>query len=169
LPACSVTADRRATLTPVKLGELIEKRAVELGGRRRLTYREMSARAKAGGYTLNETTINAWVKHPLPNPPTKRSMLALAYALEVDFADVMRAVADSMIGDDSELVEVADEPHVRAWVTIAEGRTAAERAQMIGVMRSVAAALDASRARETDTGITHIEDAGRSRRSRGSR
>jgi hypothetical protein len=43
----------------VKLGELIGKRAVELGGRRRLTYREMSARAKAGGYTLNETTINA--------------------------------------------------------------------------------------------------------------
>jgi hypothetical protein len=160
----------------VKLGELIEKRAVELGGRRRLTYRELSARAKAGGYTLNETTINAWVRHPLDEPPRRRSMEALALALDVDFPVVVQAVAESMVGDGVELAEVVDAPHVRAWVTLTEGRSDAERAQMLDMMRSVAGMLDASRSRETDaeagdpdTRVTHIDDAGRSRRSRESR
>jgi hypothetical protein len=176
LPARSAAADRHATLRPVKLGELIEKRAIELGGRRRLSYRELSARAKAVGYTLNETTINAWVRHPLDEPPRRRSMEALAVALDVDFPVVVQAVAESMVGAGVELAEVADAPHVRAWVTLTEGRSDAERAQMLDMMRSVAGMLDASRARETDTAggdpdtrVTHIDDAGRSRRSRESR
>lgn len=153
----------------VKLGELIEKRAVELGGRRRLTYREMSARAKAVGYTLNETTINAYVKHPLTERPTVRTMEALAVALAVDFDIVVAASANSMMRRGEELVQVADTPHVQAWVTLTEGRSDAEREHMVEAARLVAAVLDASRARETDADVTNIEDAGRPKRSRHSR
>lgn len=154
----------------MKLGELIEKRAVELGGRRRLTYREMSARARAGGYTLNETTINAYVKHPLDESPKRRTMHALAYVLDVPYRAIRAAVYESMAEDDEvDVVEVADEPHVQAWVTLSKDRTDAERAQMIAMMRSVAGMLDATRARETDTGITNIGDAGRPHISRRSR
>lgn len=155
------------------LGELIKKRAVELGGRKRLTYRELSARARAQGYALAEGTITDFANHPLVEPPRRRTMRALAAALDVPYNTVVEAVAESMAEDGDVVVQVADAPHVQAWVMLTEGRSDAERQQMIGVMRSVAAALDASRAhettRETDTEITHIEDAGRSRRSRGSR
>lgn len=147
----------------MKLGELIMQRAVELGGRRRLTYRELSARARAAGYTLNESTLNAYVLHPLDEPPKRRTMEALAVALDVSFSVVVGAVAESIIGDDgeSELVQVADEPHVRAWVSLTKGRTEAERARMVDVIRSVAAALDASQSREragTDDSATSFAE-----------
>ncbi len=153
----------------MKLGELIEKRAVELGGRRRLTYREMSARARASGYTLNETTINAYVKHPLDEPPRRRTMHALAVALDVPYNAVVEAVAESMAEDGEVVVQVADAPHVQAWVMLTEGRSDAERTQMVDVMRTVASALDAARAHETAPEITNIDEAGRHRRSRQSR
>jgi hypothetical protein len=169
LPARSAAADRHARLSPGTRGEVIEKRAIELGGRRRLTYRELSARAKAGGYTLNETTINAYVKHPLDEAPRRRTMKALAVALDVHYNVIVEAVAESMAEDGDVVVQVADTPHVQAWVTLAEGRTDDERAHMVEAARLVAAVLDASRARETGGEVTNIGDAGRSQRSRHSR
>ena len=166
MPGCATPADRHARLAPVTLGELIEKRAIELGGRRRLTYRELSARAKAGGYTLNETTINAYVKHPLDEAPRRRTMHALAVALDVSYDTIRAAVFESMAEDGDSVVQVADAPHVQAWVTLAEGRTEDERAHMVEAARLVAAVLDASRARETAAEVTRIEDAKRSRHSR---
>lgn len=163
------TSGQTCQTSRVKLGELIEKRAVELGGRRRLTYREMSARARAGGYTLNETTINAYVKHPLDEPPRRRTMHALAVALDVPYNTVVEAVAESMAEDGDVVVQVADAPHVQAWVTLAEGRTDDERQHMVEAARLVAAVLDASRGREKDAEVTNIEDAGRPKRSRHSR
>lgn len=138
----------RATLSAVTLGELILQRAVDLGGRKRLTYRELSARAKAAGYTLSETTINAFVKHPLDEPPRRRTMEALAAALDVDFPTVVNAVAESMGGSPDVLVQAADEERVRAWLTLTEGLSPADRESMLGVVRSVAQALNVAQAQE---------------------
>ena len=150
----------------MQLGELIKKRASELGGRKRLTYRELSARARAQGYALAEGTITDFANHPLVEPPRRRTMHALAAALAVPYNTVVEAVAESMAEDGDVVVQVADAPHVQAWVTLAEGRTDAEREHMVEAARLVAAVLDASRARETDADVTNIDDAGRSRRAR---
>lgn len=128
------------------LGELIETRRAVLGGKRGpLKLREVSERARAAGYTLAEATISAFVNHPLDEAPKRRTMEALAVGLDVTFAEVVAAVAASIVGDGgAELVQVTGEPHVQAFVTLTEGRTAEERARMIDVIRSVAAALDQS-------------------------
>lgn len=132
----------------MQLGELIETRRADLGGERGpLNLRELSQRARRAGYTLAEATISAFVNHPLPESPKRRTMEALAVALDVSFPEVVQAVGESLVGDRSTLVEVAEEPHVRAFVTLTKGRTDAERDRMVDVIRSVAAALDASHTR----------------------
>lgn len=153
----------------MQLGELIKKRAVELGGRKRLTYKELSMRARAAGYSLAESTITDYANHPLDAPPKRSTMHALAVALDVSYNTVVEAVAESMAEDGDVVVQVADTPHVQAWVTLAEGRTELERAQMVEAARLVAAVQDASRARETDAEVTNIGDAGRPRQARHSR
>jgi len=153
----------------VKLGELIEQRRAVLGGRKPLPYRELAVRARAQGYKLGEGTITDYVNHPLDEWPRKRTMYALAAALGVDYNSIVKASAESMAEDGDVVAQVADTPHVQAWVTLAEGRTDDERHHMVEAARLVAAVLDASRAREADADVTNIEDAGSAKRSRHSR
>lgn len=156
------------------LAELIEQRRAVLGGRKPLDYRELSARARAQGYTLADSTINAFVNHPIGDSTVKkRTLRALAFVLAVPYRTVVEALAATMIAEETgervELVQAADEPDVQAWVTLTADRTAAERQQMIDMLRSVASMLSATHARETAGDVTNIGDTGRPRKSRRSR
>jgi hypothetical protein len=131
-------------LAPVKLGELISSRQADLG----LSLEKLAKRARDGGYELTKTTLSAFINHGLTESPKRRTMEAIAVALDVSYAEVVLAVADSMTGDEGSLTEVTNQQRVRSWLTITEGRSDEEVARLLQVVRSVTAALDASQEQE---------------------
>jgi transcriptional regulator with XRE-family HTH domain len=124
----------------VKLGELISHRRAELG----LSLEKLANRARDHGYELTKATLSAFVNHDLSESPKRRTMEAIAIALDVSYAEVVMAVARSMAGDDAPVIAVTDQEKVRSWLTLTEGRTETEVASLLRVARTVAAALDAA-------------------------
>lgn len=122
----------------MKLGELISYRRAELG----LSYEELAKRARADGYDLTKTTLAAFANHALSESPKKRTMQAIAVAVGVSYPDVVMAVARSMAGESSQVVEVTNEQRVRSWLTLTDGRSDDEVASLLRVVRTVTAALD---------------------------
>jgi len=122
----------------VKLGELIHSRQVDLGE----SLETMALRARARDYTLTRTTLADFANHPLEEAPRRRTMEALALACDVPYSDVVMAVARSLLGDNGQVADVAQQQHVRSWVTLTEGRSEQEVTGLLRVVRSVADTLD---------------------------
>ncbi|MCO7192295.1 hypothetical protein [Pseudonocardia sp. McavD-2-B] len=127
----------------MKLGELISKRRADLG----LSLEKMCVRAREQGYDLTRTTLSAFETKPLAESPKRRTMEALAVALDVPYGDVVMAVASAMAGTD--MVEAAETQHVRAWLTLTEGMNDEQIERMLRVVRSVADALDTGHQQST--------------------
>jgi hypothetical protein len=123
----------------VKLGELIKMRQADQG----VSLERMARRARDRGYELTKTTLSAYSRHPLPESPKRRTMEALAIALDVTYPEVVLAVAKSLVGDET-VIDVTSLQRVRSWLTLTEGRTDAEIASLLRVVRTVTAALDAA-------------------------
>ena len=107
----------------MKLGELISRRQADLG----LSLERLAKRARDEGLELTKTTLSQFKNHGLTESPKRRTMEALAAALDVTYPEVVLAVAQSMAGDDARLVEVTDQQHVRSWLTLTEGRSDDDR------------------------------------------
>ena len=122
----------------MKLGELIDTRRRELG----LTYDEVADKARTRGFTLSKGSVHAFANQDLPEAPRRRTMEALAYALDVGYPEIVLAVAESLIGTPP--VEVSNLQHVQSWLTLTGGRTDEEVASVLRVLRTVTAALDAA-------------------------
>ena len=128
----------------VKLGELISDRQADQG----LSLEKMAKRARDAGYELTKTTLSHFVNHELSESPKRRTMEAIAVALDVPYSEVVMAVARSMVGDQADLIEVTNEQRVRSWLTLTDGRTEDEVASLLRVVRSVTAALDTAQGQE---------------------
>lgn len=123
----------------VKLGELISTRQKELGGP---SLEALAKKAREQGYTLTKATLSAFVTRPLPEVPRRKTLEALAVALEVSFPEVALAATESLIGTSP--IEVENQQRVSAWLTLTGGRTDEEVSALLRVVRTVAAALDAA-------------------------
>ncbi|HVL63402.1 MAG TPA: helix-turn-helix transcriptional regulator [Microbacterium sp.] len=123
----------------MKLGELINSRRRDQG----LSLEAMAKRARDCGYELTKTTLSAFANHPLPESPKRRTMEALAIALGCSYPEVVLAVAQSLVGDQT-VIDVTSEQRVRSWLTLTEGRTDEEVASLLRVVQTVTAALDAA-------------------------
>lgn len=123
---------------PVKLGELIDTRRRELG----LTYDQVADKARSRGFSLSRAAVHGFANQGLSEAPRRRTMEAIAYALDVGYPEVVLAVAESLIG--STPVEVSNLQHVQSWLTLTGGRTDEEVASVLRVLRTVTAALDAA-------------------------
>lgn len=126
-----------ATLVRVKLGELISNRRRELG----LSLAGACDRAHAAGFELTRTTLNNFENHELTESPRRRTMEAIAIAVDVPYSEVVMAVANSMAGGDG-LVPVTEAQHVRSWLTLTEGLSDEQVESMLQVVRSVASAIE---------------------------
>ncbi len=127
-----------ATLRPVKLGELIDTRRRALN----LSYDEAVDRARSRGFTLSKSALYGYATEPLSEPPRRRTIEGIAAALDLEYHEVVMAMAESMIGQP--LVEMANNRHVLSWLTLTGGRTDEEVASVLNVVRTVTAALDAA-------------------------
>lgn len=127
----------------MKLGELISNRRRELG----ISLGAACKRAHEQGYELTRTTLNNFENHELTESPRRRTMEAIAYAVDVPYSDVVMAVANSMAGGDG-LIPVTEAQHVRSWLTLTEGLNDEQVESMLSVVRSVASALEREHDRE---------------------
>lgn len=78
-------------------------------------------------------------------------MEALALACDVPYADVVMAVARSLIGENGQVVKVAEQQHVRSWLTLTGGRSEQEVDSLLRVVRSVTDTLDAAHSGDLGT------------------
>lgn len=137
-PRAHVSPLRCATLRCVKLGELINNRRRDLG----ISYDKLVDKAQARGFTLTKTSLAAYASQPVIEAPKRRTMEAIAYALDVSYAEVVLAVAEDLIGTPP--VEVSTLQHVNSWLTITGGRSDEQIASVLRIVRTVTAALDAA-------------------------
>lgn len=126
------------TLQPVKLGELIDTRRRALN----LSYDEAVDKARSRGFPLSKSALFGYASEPLSEPPRRRTIEGIAAALDLEYHEVVMAMAESLIGQP--LVEMANNRHVLSWLTLTGGRTDEEVASVLNVVRTVTAALDAA-------------------------
>lgn len=128
---------RRATpplvrCSAVDLSSLIAARRRSTGD----SLRAMEARARRAGYRISRSTISAYERGKITTQPSRKTVQALAAALDVTYEEVAAAASEQFgLGDDQ--CDASRSQRAQAWLRLTADRTDEEVQHLLKVVEEI--------------------------------